>query len=87
MQGRAERLFLGRFPDLTVEQARKLALQNKGKIAQGINPIHEKRKIQNECTFGQLFHDYMERYSKVYIRGAEIGNLDKKGNLFNPENF
>ena len=35
---RPERIFIGRWPDLTVEQARKIAEQMNGLIAKGENP-------------------------------------------------
>ena len=38
IEGRPERLLLGEFPDLTVENARKLAASAKGEIAMGENP-------------------------------------------------
>lgn len=68
IEGRPERLLLGRFPDLTIENARKAAQEAKGQIAQGINPQKEKRAVRDEMTFGALFGDYMEKYSKVHKR-------------------
>lgn len=68
INGRPERVKLGRFPDMSVENARKAAQRNKGLIASGINPNEEKRRIRDEHTFKQLFDEYMERYSKVHKR-------------------
>lgn len=68
IEGRPERLLLGRFPDLSIENARKAAQEAKGQIAQGINPQKEKRAVRDEMTFGALFGDYMEKYSKVHKR-------------------
>ena len=66
INGKPERVKLGRFPDLSVENARKAAQVNKGMIAHGINPNEEKRRIRDEHTFKALFDEYMERYSKVH---------------------
>lgn len=66
--GRPERIKLGRFPDLTVENARKAARTEKGKIAAGINPQEEKRSLRNDTTFEGMFNEYMERYSKKHKR-------------------
>lgn len=69
--GRDERIFIGRFPDIAVEQARKLAMQHMSTIAQGKNPNDERRKIKQEVTFGEMFKQFMERYSKVQKRSWE----------------
>jgi hypothetical protein len=42
IDGRVKRLTLGRFPELTVEQARKEAQKLLGKIALGLNPLAER---------------------------------------------
>jgi len=66
IDGRPERIFLGNFPDVSVENARKEASVLKGQIASGKNPQQEKRSIRNEMTFRQLFDEYMSRYSKLH---------------------
>ncbi len=68
IEGRPERVFLGRFPDLSVENARTEAQKRKGEIAVGVNPQAEKRKLRAEMTFGELFQLYMTRYSKLHKR-------------------
>ncbi|AGI73760.1 putative integrase [Octadecabacter arcticus 238] len=68
IDGRPERLLLGKFPDLTVENARKLAASAKGEIAMGENPQKAKRSIRDEMTFGALFTEYLEKHSKVHKR-------------------
>ncbi|HEX2858763.1 MAG TPA: tyrosine-type recombinase/integrase [Alphaproteobacteria bacterium] len=68
VDGRPERIFLGRFPDLSIENARIEAQKRKGQIAVGVNPQVEKRKLKAEMTFGQLFELYMKRYSKPHKR-------------------
>lgn len=68
MDGRPERLMLGRFPDLTVENARKAAQEAKGQLATGTNPQKERRAIRDEMTFADLFKEYLEKYAKVHKR-------------------
>ena len=68
VDGRPERILLGRFPDLSVENARKMAAEAKGKIAGGKNPQKERRAIRAEMTFAALFDDYMTKYSRVHKR-------------------
>lgn len=64
-QGRPVRVTLGTFPEMGVEEARREATIKDGELAKGTNPNVEKHKIRNEMTFKELFHDYMERYSKL----------------------
>ena len=63
---RPVRITLGRFDDLTIEQARKQAEGFNNEIAQGNNPreaINSKRK---ELTFDDFFQVYLEKHAKVY---------------------
>ncbi len=68
IDGKPERLLLGRFPDISVENGRKLATAAKGDIATGANPQKDRRAIRDEMTFGDLFAEYLEKYSKVHKR-------------------
>lgn len=68
IDGKPERLLLGRFPDLSIENARKKAAAAKGEIAMGENPQKTRHAIRGEMTFGTLFEQYMEKYSKVHKR-------------------
>ncbi len=64
IEGKPERILLGAFPDISIENARKIAAIKKGEIANGRNPQSEKRKVRQETTFGDFFIEYLERYSK-----------------------
>jgi integrase len=66
IDGRTEKIYLGKFPDLSVENARKLAMGKLGQIALGVNPLDKKRKEKQEMTLGHLFEQYMKRYSKLH---------------------
>ena len=63
---------LGRFPDISVELARSIAIEvnatiSKGKThAKGNNPAEAMRKFRGEPTLGDLFLDYLERHAKVH---------------------
>lgn len=59
-----ERIIIGNYPDLSVENARKKALEIKAQVASGNNPNQTKRNIKKEITFGEMFINFMERYSK-----------------------
>jgi integrase len=64
INGSPERLTLGRFPDLTVEQARGKASAINSARAKGENPAQVRRAGKAEYTFADLFSEYLERHSK-----------------------
>lgn len=55
---------MGRFPDLTIEQARKKAAEVNAMIATGRNPREPLDK--NTLNFGELFDDYIKSFAKVH---------------------
>ena len=62
--GDPERITLGRYPELTIEQARRKAIEIIHDIAEGKNPAEVKRGKKAELTFSDLFNEYLERHSK-----------------------
>lgn len=66
INGRDERIHLGHFPELSIENARKKALAAKADVAKGIDPNQEKKRLKQEIRFGDMFHEFMERYSKKF---------------------
>lgn len=60
--GQRERITLGRFPAMTVEQARKAAALINAEIAEGSNPAEVRRAHKGELTFAELFKEYGERH-------------------------
>lgn len=69
--GAPQRITLGRFPDLTVEQARKQAIAVLAEIAAGGNPADVKRAHKAELSFAELFNIYLERHAKVRKKTAD----------------
>jgi len=59
-----ERVTLARYPDMTVEQARKKAAELIGKIAEGNNPAEARRALKAEPTFSEFFQEYADRHGK-----------------------
>src|SRR5215472_12104224 len=72
VQGRPERIFIGRWPDLSVEAARKIAEQMNGAIAHGKNPAEEHRQKRLEGTFGNLFERYVELHAKPHKQPRSV---------------
>lgn len=69
VHGKPQRVKLGAFPDLSIEQARKKALESKAQIVAGINPNQEKRRLRSETVFSDFFEqDYLEHYAKRHKR-------------------
>jgi len=64
ISGRKERLTIGKYPAVTVDQARKIASQYNGVVAGGSNPAVEARSIRQEVTLGEIFKIFIEDYAK-----------------------
>lgn len=55
------RITLGRYPELSVEMARKEAQKLLGQIATGIDPLAERRAAKvREVTLKEVMHDYLQ---------------------------
>lgn len=72
IDGVAERLTLGRYPTMTIDQARRMVAQHNGTIAVGQNPAEQKRSLRQESTLGELFGRYMVEYAKPRKKSWEI---------------
>lgn len=64
IDGRAERIKIGRFPGVSVEQARRETAKLNGQVAEGRNPQDRKRIAREEMTFRELHALYMETHAK-----------------------
>src|SRR5579875_1796935 len=72
IHGRPERIFIGRWPDMTVEQARKIADRMNGQIAEGKNPAEERRQNRLEGSFENLFQRYLELHAKPHKQPRSV---------------
>lgn len=61
LNGRPERIKLGRFPQMTVEQARTQAQAINGEIAIGKDPASARRALRATPTFGETFQDFLDK--------------------------
>lgn len=68
INGRPIKVTLGRYPDLSIEKARKLAYSTLDTIADKKNPNIENKKVSSFITLEELFREYMEKYSKKYTK-------------------
>jgi integrase len=76
IHGRDERVVIGRYPEITVEQARTQALAIKAQVAQGKDPIEDKRRMRADITFFEMFQEFMERYSKKQKRSWQYNERE-----------
>ena len=78
IDGRARRMTLGKFPTITVEQARKLAQEKIGQIASGRDPAGERQARRRASTFADLERLYLERHA-IHKKSAsnDVTLLDK----------
>jgi len=56
--GRPERITIGPYPDLSIEQARGKAEELNSKISKGENPAAKRRAFRDEDTLAELFASY-----------------------------
>ena len=68
IQGRPERISIGPFPDLSIDQARGMASELNSRIARGENPAEEKRAVGQRATLGEIFEQYLERHLNIHTR-------------------
>lgn len=66
IDGRTERIRLGSFPAMSVENAQKAARIKKSEIDMGINPNKKKQELKAETTLGEFFKRYMDEYSRKH---------------------
>ena len=63
---RPERITIGAYPDLSIEQARDRAAEFNGAIARGENPGGARRIVRDEMTLGELFATWLEHHGKPH---------------------
>jgi len=63
LNGKQERLVIGRYPDLSLKDARQLRDESASLVARGISPKQSKDKVTSA-----LFRDYGERYLNEVIK-------------------
>ena len=69
--GSPERVTLGRYPEMSIEQARRKSAEINAAIEFGANPAEVKRAHKGELTFGDLFKQYLNRHAKTRKRTWE----------------
>ncbi len=65
VDGKPDKIKLGRFPDMHPEQAYSAAYKLMNEISNGVNPNKQKKNIRAEITFEELFAKYLDEHAKV----------------------
>lgn len=60
VDGKPERVTIGKFPDYSIENARKEAARLSALIAEGINPNNDARALKTETTLQELFDSFIK---------------------------
>ena len=74
------RVGLGRYPDVLLEKARKIATQHRGRIFDGADPAGEKQTehAQDDNTVQALYELYRSRKEKVLRSWSEVRRILEK---------
>jgi integrase len=71
VEGNSLRVAIGPFPEFTVEQARKRAMEISTSFAHGQNPHSVIQTKRTERTLGELFEAYLEGHARVRCAAAK----------------
>jgi integrase len=69
--GVSQRVLIGPYPDIPLEEARKRALELCSAFARGENPQEKKKQIADEPTFGDLLDTYLKEYAEQRCLAAK----------------
>lgn len=87
IKGKPERITLGRFPDLSIEQARNKASALNVQIAQGQNPSEKQRITKQEMTLDELFQQYLEQHAKLHNKAWQYNHDQYQRHLVKWRNY
>ena len=79
--GRQKRLTLGRYPAVTLADARELAREAQRKVAKGGDPVAEKRAAREVLSFAELAERYIEDHAKPNKRSWAEDQRQLEANL------
>ena len=74
IHGRERRYTIGRYPELTATAARERALQLRGRVLDGHDPLEERERDRSEPTLGDLADQYLHEYAVTHKRPTSIRN-------------
>jgi len=82
VKGRAERIYIGKVDEITLEKARNQAAKLNSQIASGLNPQDSRRELLGEINLGGLFDEFMKRHLLPYRRPLTIREYDRQFRIY-----
>ncbi len=76
INGRKRRYTLSRHPELNAAAARQEAIQVRGALRLGEDPLATRENRRQAPTIEDLFNDYMERHAKIHLRPNTIRSAE-----------
>src|SRR6266851_7577417 len=76
INARKRRFTLGRHPELNAAAARDEAIQVRGALRIGEDPLAAREHRREAPTVADLFSDYIERHAKIYLRPNTIRSVE-----------
>lgn len=87
INGKDDKIVLGNFPDLSIDNAIKKSTEARSLIVNGVNPKDKKKEFNAIPTLGQAFEGFIEKYAKIHKKSVKederifnkfLQNLKKK---------
>jgi len=73
-KGRKRRFTIGRYPELSATSARQEAIELRGRIRAGNDPLADKELERTAPTVSDLFSDYFERHACLHKRSSSAAD-------------
>ncbi len=71
IDGKPTRLRIGAFPDITLDEARKIAARFTGEIANGENPHTNRKNKLAGATVAELFHHWFTTFAQLHKKTSQ----------------
>ena len=68
VNGRPQRIKLGSFPSVSIEQARRMAVQTAGQLADGIDIQAERKSIRKDATLQEVWDKWLAEHGQPRLR-------------------
>lgn len=85
INGRPERVLLGKHPAMVLDQARRKAAELNGLIARGINPNEQKRKAKGDITLADVWASYTgsgRSSNKINLKPSTLASYTTQYDLY-----
>ncbi|CAL1241920.1 tyrosine-type recombinase/integrase [Candidatus Methylocalor cossyra] len=77
VNGKPERITLGKYPAMTIEQARARAADVNADIAMGVSPAAKRRADKADMPFAAFWKEYLERHARIRNKPRTVHEAEK----------